>query len=81
MGADHPAKHAAGSNMTVAELIAFLQTQPQDIQVAYECHSEHCLLDAEEIQIEELCAARPDGWIHDFRPDRPKYPYLVLPGN
>lgn len=67
--------------MTVAELIAFLQTQPQDVQVAYECYSEWCLLQAGDIKGAELCEPRADGWVHRKRPDRPTQTYLVLPGN
>jgi hypothetical protein len=67
--------------MTVAEFISFLQTQPQDIQVAYALYSEQCLLDAKDIEIAELCEARDDGWIHHKRPDQPTQTYLLLPGN
>lgn len=67
--------------MTVAELITFLQTQPQDIQVAYEIYSEQQLLAVEEITIGEYCAPRPDGWVHSARPDKPTQKYLVFPGN
>ena len=67
--------------MTVAELIAFLQTQPQELQVAYRCYSEQVLLDATEIEIAEKCSPRPDGWIQDKRPDKPTQTYLLLPGN
>lgn len=67
--------------MKVSELIEFLKTQPQDLRVVYECHSEQILLDASEIKIEELCVPRPDGWVHDKRPDKPTETYLVLPGN
>lgn len=67
--------------MTVAELIAHLQTQPQDLQVAYECFSEQCLLEANDIKIADGCEPRPDGWIHHARPDQPKRSYLLLPGN
>jgi len=67
--------------MTVAELIDVLRSKPQDIQVAYEMYSEQCLLDAEMIVVKDLCPPRPDGWIHDARPDQPTQPYLVLPGN
>jgi hypothetical protein len=67
--------------MTVAELISFLQTQPQDLQVAYQIHSEQCLLGAEEINIVELCEARPDGWVQNKRPDKPTQTYLLLPGD
>ena len=67
--------------MTVSELIAFLQTQPQDIQVAYECYSEQCLLQPGEITVYEGCEPRPDGWIHSKRPDAPSQTYLLFPGN
>lgn len=67
--------------MTVAELIAFLQTQPQELQVAYRCCSEQDLLKAEKIKIAERCEPRQDGWIHDKRPDKPTQTYLLLPGN
>lgn len=67
--------------MTVKELIEFLQTQPQDLQVAYKCCSEQCLLEAEEIAIEEQCEPRPDGWIQHKRPDMPTQTYLMFPGN
>lgn len=67
--------------MKVSELIAFLQTQPQHLTVAYRLHSEQCTLDAEDIRIEELCHPRPDGWIQDKRPDMPTQSYLVFPGN
>lgn len=67
--------------MTVAELIAFLQTQPQDLQVAYRMHSEQCLMDEEHIQTFNACAPRSDGWIQDRRPDKPTQTYLLFPGN
>ena len=67
--------------MTVSELIEFLKTQPQDVQVAYEIHSEQCLLETKAITLKELCEARPDGWVQDKRPDKPTCMYLVFPGN
>lgn len=67
--------------MTVKELIEFLQTQPQDIQVAYMRCSEQCLMRVNEIGISDLCYPRPDGWIQDKRPDMPTQQYLVFPGN
>jgi hypothetical protein len=67
--------------MTVAELIEFLQKQPQDLLVAYEKYSEQCLLNADEISIVELCEPRPDGWIQHKRSDMPHRTYLLLPGN
>lgn len=67
--------------MTVAELIAHLQTQPQDLQVAFYLYSEQCLLDASRIEIKEFCEARPDEWIQNWRPDKPSQTYLMFPGN
>lgn len=67
--------------MNVKELIEFLQTQPQDIQVAYCLFSEQCLLEKDNIGILEACEPRPDGWIQHKRPDMPTQTYLLFPGN
>ena len=67
--------------MTVGELIAILQTKPQDILVAYRCYSEWALLEAKDIEIKSLCPLRVDGWVHDARPDKPTEDFLILPGN
>ena len=67
--------------MTVAELISYLQKKPQDLQVAYQCYSEQCLLEADEIVFEEHCEPRADGWIQRKRPDMPIQTYLIFPGN
>jgi hypothetical protein len=67
--------------MKVADLIEFLQKQPQDLEVAIEMYSEQCLLDAAEIEIKDLCEPRQDGWIQNKRPDMPTRTYLVFPGN
>jgi hypothetical protein len=67
--------------MTVANLIAFLQTQPQDLQVAYKCFSEQCLLSLDDIVIAEACEPRPDGRIQNKRSDKPQQTYLMFPGN
>ena len=67
--------------MTVSELIDFLKTQPQDLEVAHKCFSEHLMLESFDIQILDLCEARNDGWIQNRRPDKPTKPYLVFPGN
>ena len=66
--------------MNVAELIDFLQAQPQELQVAYDCCSEHCLIELIDIRIVEACEPRPDGWIQSKRPDKPTQAYLMLPG-
>jgi hypothetical protein len=67
--------------MKVSDLIAFLQTQPQDIQVAYSLYSEQCLLGIADIVIKDFCAPRDDGWVENKRPDKPTQPYLLFPGN
>lgn len=67
--------------MTVAELIEFLKTQPQDMQVAYLHCSEAVVLEADQINIEEACDPRPDGWIQNKRADKPTRTYLMFPGN
>jgi len=67
--------------MTVADLIAFLQRQPQDLPVAYSSCSEQVLLQVHEIEIVDLCKPRPDGWIQNKRPDMPTQQYLLFPGN
>jgi len=67
--------------MNVAELIEFLKTHRQDLQVVYRCCSEQCLLEAEDIHVGEQCEPRPDGWVQNKRPDMPTRTYLILPGN
>ena len=67
--------------MNVSELIAFLQTQQQDLPVAYLCHSEAAVLEADEIKVVEACEPRADGWVQNRRPDKPAIPYLMFPGN
>jgi len=67
--------------ITVKELIQFLETVQQDLLVAYDLHSEQCLLEVKDIEIYDLCEPRPDGWIQNKRPDMPTRKYLVMPGN
>jgi len=67
--------------MTVAELIVYLQGQPQDLLVAYSLFSEQCLLEQSVISVQEFCEPRPDGWVQKKRPDLPSRPYLLFPGN
>lgn len=67
--------------ITVAELIQHLQTLPQELPVAYQLHSEQVLMELSDITVEQLQEARPDGWVHDKRPDRPAVQYVVFPGN
>jgi hypothetical protein len=67
--------------MKVSELIEFLKTQPQDLEVAYRCYSEQAILKSTEIEIEECCEPRLDGWIQNKRDDKPFQIYLMFPGN
>jgi len=67
--------------VTVAELIEFLKTQPQDFLVAFKLYSEQCLLESGDITIAELGEPRNDGWVPNARSDRPKRTYLLFPGN
>jgi len=67
--------------MTVSELIEFLKTQPQDLDVAYCKYSDACLLEASDIYPVEMGITRPDGWVHNKRPDQPSKLYLLFPGN
>lgn len=66
--------------MTVSELIAFLQTQQQDLLVAYRICSEQCLLEADDIRKDVCCKPRADGWIQDRRADKETQTYLMFPG-
>lgn len=67
--------------MNVKDLIKFLKTQPQDALVTYQCCSERCLLELEEINLIEACEPRDDGWVQDKRPDMKAITYLEFPGN
>lgn len=67
--------------MTVSELIKLLKKHPKNLRVVYSCHSEYCLLEEGGVKILDLCPPRPDGWVHDKRPDKETETYLVFPGN
>lgn len=67
--------------LTVSELIEHLQTFPGDLPVAYYCFSESRLLEKSDIEVEQACNPRPDGWVARSRPDKPRRPYLMFPGN
>lgn len=78
--ADHP-NQSRDYEMTVAELVEFLKAQPQDLTVVFCRYSEYARLEFYQLSIKPLCQARPDGWVHDARPDMPTTDYLVFPGN
>ena len=67
--------------MRVKDLITLLQKHDQELLVCYRRHSEYCLLEPDDICIQDLQPPRNDGWVHDERPDKPVETYLVLPGN
>ena len=67
--------------MNVGELIEHLKTYQQDLPVCYRLFSEQILLEAKDLEVESLCHPRPDGWVENWRPDKPSQPYLVFPGN
>ena len=68
--------------MKVSELIEFLQTQPQELDVAFRQHSEQRLMEVDDIKVDTCCVARPsDGWIHNRRADKTLQEYLIFPGN
>jgi hypothetical protein len=66
---------------TVADLVAHLLTLPQHLPVAYQRHSEQCLLELNDVRVEQFCEARPDGWVQNKRPDMPAVSYVLFPGN
>lgn len=67
--------------MKVSELVKLLQGYPQDMEVAYRCYSEHCLMKASELHVQQHSKPRNDGWIHYKRPGHEAQDYLVFPGN
>lgn len=67
--------------MTVSDLIEFLQTKPQDLQVAFYYFSEKHLLEKSLIVVEKGGIPRQDGLIQATRPDMAQREYLVFPGN
>jgi hypothetical protein len=64
--------------MTVAELIQRLQALPQDVQVVVPLWSEQCLLEDDQVGTTTGGEARPDGWVHDVRPDKRTVTYVQI---
>ena len=64
--------------MVVSELIEILKNYPQDLPVAYPMWSEQLMLNPDKINIKPLCIVREDGWIQNYRPDKPSINYLVI---
>ena len=67
--------------MKLFRLIEILEGYPQNLDVAYQCFSEYCLLEEDDPFVADLGLPRPDGWVASERPDKPTTPYLVFPGN
>ena len=67
--------------MKVSELIECLKTFPQDLPVVYAAYSELCILEAKDIEVGKAQPARPDGWVHHQRKDKPMVDYLIFPGS
>ena len=67
--------------MNVAHLIAFLATQPLDMEIVYDKYSERCLLELTDIEQVKGCKPRTDGWVQNERPDKEVQTYLCFPGN
>jgi len=64
--------------MTVAELIEYLKTQPQELHVVYQHGSDSCLLHFTTIEIQELPRPWMDCWIPPFKEGRLTQQYLVM---
>ena len=67
--------------MTVEQLRKLLDKYPPSMLVCYGLYSEQCLLEEEDITVETFCLPRADGWVHDYREDKPSQEYLRFPGN
>ena len=67
--------------MKVKELITFLETQDEELTVAYRLYSEALVMELDEISVKSLCKPRSDGWIQNNRLDKETQEYLVFPGN
>lgn len=64
--------------MKIAELIKVLEKYPQDLEVAHPQWSEHRITTEADIQVGIGCPPRPDGWVHDLRPDMAGQSYLII---
>lgn len=67
--------------MTVAELVAYLQTLPQDMWVAQASMGTCVLVEKCDLHVGRLPEPDEIGDIPGWRPDMPTRQYLVLPGN
>ena len=64
--------------MIVAELIQRLQALPQDVQVIKPLWSEFILIAEDDVILTTGVEARPDGWVHDARPDKLEVTYVQI---
>lgn len=67
--------------MKVKELIELLKTFDPELPVARRLYSEQVEMEAEDIEVKELCHPRDDGWIQNKRSDKETTPYLLFAGN
>ena len=67
--------------LTVGTLIEELQKFPEELPVAFDCYSEHCLLLSGQLRVERGCLPRDDHWVQRERPDMISQDYLIFPGN
>lgn len=66
--------------MTVADLIEFLKTQDQTLPVVYIRYSDYDKLEADLIDVQELCLSRPDGHVQGYRRDKLTNQILSISG-
>jgi hypothetical protein len=66
--------------ITVADLIAHLQTLPQGLLVTHRAYSEMALLELKDVKVNTGQPPRADGWVHDARPDKPTQAYVAILG-
>lgn len=52
-----------------------------DLLVIYDLCSEACTLEESDVKLDTRCVLRPDGWVQNFREDKPHQLYLSFPGN
>lgn len=67
--------------MTVADLIAHLQTFDPKLPCVYMQYSDWTELEREHITVERLQPERGDGYVGSLRPDKRGKRYLTFPGN
>ena len=64
--------------MTVADLIKYLQKQPQNLPVVFSVGDQQAMAQLDCLGIEDMCYPDRDGFIADERPFAKTRPCLVL---